>query len=137
MKNFIAVAVMLVFSISVSLAQRGYTELKTVDNVKIMYSWQKATPMVNSDAALSLRATNQNDYPVKWTFSLVFYHDKKAVHESELTEVCLKPGQSLRGGLAGLRFGMEGLKLEEVNSDHFEWEIEQSTVERVENCNKR
>lgn len=136
MKNITAIAVMLILSISISMAQRGYTELTTVDSVKIMYSWQKATPMVNSDAVLSLRATNQNDFPVKWTFTLVFYHDKKAVHESEVTEVCLKPGQSLRGGLAGLRFGMEGMKMEEVNSDHFEWEIEQSKVERVENCEK-
>jgi hypothetical protein len=118
-----------------SVAQRGYTDFRTEDGVKVMYSWQKASILKkDSDATLNLRVTNENEYPVKWTFTVAFYNDKMAVHESEPTEVCLKPGQSLRGGLAGLRFSVEGLKMEDVSSEHFEWDIEIFDVEQVEAC---
>ncbi len=118
-----------------SMAQRGYTDFKTEDGVKVMYSWQKVSPLKkDSDVSLNLRVTNENEYPVNWSFTVTFYNDKMAFQESELTEVCLKPGQSLRGGLAGLRFTSDGLKMEVVNSDYFEWDIEIFDVEQVEAC---
>jgi len=132
---FLLTLVVFVIGSFSSVAQRGYTDFKAEEGLKVMYSWQKVSPFKkDSDVSLNLRVTNENEYAVKWSFTVIFYNDKTAVQESELTEVCLKPGQSLRGGLAGLRFSVDGLKMEDVNSDHFEWDIEKFDVEEVGSC---
>jgi len=128
--------VIIVFSMSGLLqAQRGYTDFKTEDNVKVMYRWQKISPFKkDSDAALNLRVTNQNESPVQWSYKIIFYIDEMAVFESESMDVCINAGRSLRGGLAGLRFTYDGLKLEDVNKSSFKWDFEVFDVEEVESC---
>ncbi len=131
----LTITVLFLLSLGKLSAQRGYTDLKTEENIKIMYRWHNVTPTdKNSDAVLNLRVTNENNYAVKWTFTVVFLSDKMARHESETSSVCMKPGQSLRGGIAGLRFTAPGLKLEEVQSASFTWEFGDFEVERVEGC---
>jgi len=128
-------ALIVVLSAGNLFAQRGFTDLKTEENLKIMYRWQNVVPGNKaSDAVLSLRVTNENDYAVRWTFTVIFYSDRMAQYESETTTVCMKPGQSLRGGIAGLRFTAPGLKLEDVQSESFTLEFGDFSVERVAGC---
>ncbi|MFW5706601.1 MAG: hypothetical protein ACOCX0_03965 [Bacteroidota bacterium] len=116
-------------------AQRGFTEFETEDEIKVMYRWQRAVFFLkNSDAVLGLRVTNLSDSPVKWTYSVAFYNDKMLTYESETSELCLLPGQSRRGSLAGLRYTVEGMKKDEVESDSFSWDFGTFRVEEVESC---
>jgi hypothetical protein len=132
----LSAAVMLMLISSSAVAQRGYTEFKTEEGVAVMYRWQRAQFFNrDSDAVLNLRVTNENEYPVNWTYSVIFYHDKMAMHESADTTLCIQPGQSKRGAFAGLRYTVDGLKLSDVESDIFEWEFSVFDVEEVEDCN--
>jgi hypothetical protein len=131
----IAIGTIMFMTTTSLFAQRGYIDLKTEENLKIQYRWQRVSPLdKKSDAMLNLRVTNLSESAVKWSFTIVFYNDKMAVHESEVTKICLKPGQSLSGGLAGLRYTQEGLKLDVVEKESFSWEFETFEVEEVENC---
>jgi hypothetical protein len=134
-RNFFILALLLLTGIFSSYGQRGYTELKTEDNIKVMYRWQRLQHFnKNSDAVLNLRLTNLSESHVVLTYSLNFYENKIAVYESETQRLCLKPGQSLRGGYADLRFTVEGMKLEMVERDTFSWEFFDFDVEEVESC---
>ena len=116
-------------------AQRGYTKFDNEKNMEIMYRWQRASAIDReSDAALNIRVTNQNDSAVNWTYSVGFYSDGLLVYESETYELCLQEGQSRRGGLAGLRFSMEGVKLDDVEKENFQWDFVVFDVDEVESC---
>jgi hypothetical protein len=116
-------------------AQRGYTEFDNEDSLKIMYRWQRASLFdKESDAVLNIRVTNNNESTVNWTYSVGFYRQGVLVLESEPDMLCLKPGQSRRGALAGLRFSAEGVKIADVEEDGFSWEFGVFDVVEVENC---
>ncbi|MFN2395976.1 MAG: hypothetical protein ABR597_09845, partial [Bacteroidales bacterium] len=107
---FLAAIVISLVSLTVE-AQRGYTRFDNEEDMEIMYRWQRASVFdKESDAVLNIRVTNQNDSAVNWTYAIGFYIDGMLVFESETYELCLKEGQSRRGGLAGLRFSMEGIR---------------------------
>ncbi len=125
----------LLLSFSFVTAQRGYTEFETEDSIKVMYRWQRATFFdKDSDAVLNLRVTNENETAVNWTFIVGFYKDELLVYQSEENQLCLKPGQSLRGGIAGLRFSLEDKKLEDTEKEDFSWDFVIFDVEEVESC---
>jgi len=131
---FLATIVISLVSITAE-AQRGYTEFDNEENMEIMYRWQRASAFDReSDAALNIRVTNQNESAVNWTYSVGFYIDGLLVYESETYELCLQKGQSRRGGLAGLRFTMEGVKPEDVEKENFQWDFVVFDVDEVENC---
>lgn len=133
-KNLLLVSVLL-FSAIAANAQRGYTEFETEDNIKTMYRWQRAAFFdKDSDAVLNLRVTNENETAVNMTFIVGFYNDGLLVYQSEENQLCLKPGQSRRGGLAGLRFTLEDLKLEDTEEEGFSWDFVTFDVEEVESC---
>jgi hypothetical protein len=137
-KTFITIfaIVMLMISSQQLFAQRGYTEFDNEENLRIMYRWQRTSPFdKNSDAVLNIRVTNNNEFTVNWTYSIGFYRHGVLVFESEPGTLCLKPGQSRRGALAGLRFTAEGIKMEDVEDDKFSWEFGIFDVDQVENCN--
>lgn len=131
---FLAVMVISVVSLTAE-AQRDYTKFDNEEKMEIMYRWQRASLIDReSDAVLNIRVTNQNDSDVNWTYAIGFYIDGMLVFESETYELCLKEGQSRRGGLAGLRFTMEGVKLEDVEKENFQWDFVVFEVEEVESC---
>jgi len=116
-------------------AQRSYNEFSTQDSVHVQYKWQRSNILVrDSDAVLALRVTNQDEHAVKWTFSVGFYEKGVLVFESEKNELCLRAGQSRRGGLAGLRFTREDMSLDDVEKETFAWDFTTFEVERVESC---
>ena len=138
MKNtfLLPIIAMLLFSSYTVTAQRGYTEFETEDNMKVMYRWQRATFFKkDSDAVLNLRVTNQNETAVNWTYIVGFYDKGLLVYQSEKNQLCFKPGQTRRGGLAGLRFSLEGMKQEDTEKDGFAWDFVTFDVEEVDSCN--
>lgn len=134
-KNILLLISFFILSVSHATAQRGYTEFETEDNIKVMYRWQRANFFdKDSDAVLNLRVTNENETAVNWTFIVGFYNDELLVYQSEENQLCLKPGQSLRGGLAGLRFSLEDLKTEDTEKEGFSWDLVIFDVEETEGC---
>lgn len=131
---FLAAVVISLVSLNAK-AQRGYTKFDNEENMDIMYRWQRASAIDReSDAALNIRVTNQNESAVNWTYSVGFYIDGLLVYESETYELCLLKGQSRRGGLAGLRFSMEGVKLDDVEKENFQWDFVVFDVDEVDSC---
>jgi hypothetical protein len=138
MKNYLLFMGFLFAGVFSGYSQRGYTEFKTQDGIKVMYRWQRLNPLQkDSDAVLNLRVTNLTESHVEWTHSVIFYNDKLPIYESEPAVLCLKPGQSARGGFADLRFTVEGMKLDVVNTDLFDWEFFDFEVKPVESCDKK
>ncbi|MFN3556705.1 MAG: hypothetical protein ACK4VN_12135 [Bacteroidales bacterium] len=120
---------------TISFAQRGFTEFVTEDHIKVMYRWQRASAVqADSDAVLGLRVTNTHTVPVKWSYSVGFYDGGVLVYQSETFELCLNPGQSRRGSLAGLRFSVEGLTLADTQKESFSWDFGVFDVDEVESC---
>lgn len=135
-KTLLLLVSVLFISAIAANAQRGYTEFETEDNMKTMYRWQRATFFKkDSDAVLNLRVTNENETAVKMSFIVGFYDGGLLVYQSEENQLCFKPGQSRRGGLAGLRFTLEDLKLEDTEKEEFSWDFVTFDVEEVESCN--
>lgn len=134
-KLFIVMAFMAIGA-GLTFGQRGYTEFGKEENLMVMYRWQRASFFQkDSDAVLNLRVTNENESAVEWTFTVGFYNDEALMYESEQVTLCLKPGQSRRGGLAGLRFTVDGMKMDAVEDEKFSWEFGVYDVDEVEDCN--
>lgn len=134
--RFLIVLAFLTLGAGFTFGQRGYTEFVKEENMLVTYRWQRASFFKkDSDAVLNLRVTNENETAVEWIFTVGFYNDKVLVYESEQMTLCFKPGQSRRGGLAGLRFTVEGMKLEDTEDDSFSWEFGVFDVDEVESCN--
>ena len=135
-KILLALISVLFFSAIAANAQRGYTEFETEDNMKTMYRWQRASFFKkDSDAVLNLRITNENETAVNLSFIVGFYDEGLLVYQSEENQLCFKPGQSRRGGLAGLRFTLEDFKTEDLENEGFAWDFVMFDVEEVESCN--
>ena len=139
MKNLLSILILLsgIFSFSNSaFAQRGFEEYGTEEGIRIQYSWgREKLHQAEGNAALSLRLTNTHDYPVRVVIDIAFYRNLQGLFESQGNVYCLKPGQSLRGALAGMRFVAEGITLDDVREEWFSWEVSKITVEEVSDCN--
>jgi hypothetical protein len=121
---------------SESFAQSGFSEYQTKDSIRIQYRWSRQNPVdPMSNAALSLRLTNNTSLPVVVALSVNFFRDKTLMFESRDNHYCLMPGQSLRGALANMRFMAEGVTLEMTREPWFSWEITGFSVEKVASCN--
>lgn len=116
-------------------AQRGYTEFENEEEIQVMYRWQRSCFLrKNSDAVLNLRLTNPHDSAVNVTFVVGFYNEGLLFYQSDPNTLCLKPGQTRRGGVAGLRFTLEDLKLEDVEDEKFSWDFATFETETIEEC---
>lgn len=136
MKKLILIIATFVFTALSLQAQRGYSEFENEEGMKVMYRWHRMSIFSkDSDAVLNLRVTNERETAVKWTFTVGFYDDQQLVYESDENTLCFKPGQSRRGGPAGLRFTKEGMKLEDAEKDSFSWDFGIFDVDEVDDCN--
>jgi hypothetical protein len=125
---------MLAFTNS-SFAQRGFDDYGTEQGIRIQYRWARHIPVApESNAALSLRLTNEHPHPVNVTLTVQFYRNGQVMFESRDNNYCIEAGQSLRGALASLRFMAEGLTLDMTQEDWFSWKISAISVKPVESC---
>lgn len=127
-------AAMLAFS-NTSFAQRGFDDYGTEDGIRIQYRWTRHVPLAqDSNAALSLRLTNEHPHPVIVSLTVAFFRDEKVMFESPENNYCLEAGQSLRGALANMRFMAEGITLDMTQQDWFSWKISEISVKQVDSC---
>jgi len=132
--SFLFVAAFLVIATG-AFAQSGFQYYQTKDNIRIQYRFSRQNPVdPESNGALSLRLTNQNDFPVIVVLSVNFYRNKTHMFESRNNHYCLEPGQSLRGALGRLRFMAEGVTLENTREPWFSWDITGFSVTRTASC---
>lgn len=136
---FYALAVSLIVLVSTfnSSAQRGYTTFTEEEGIQVMYKWQRAVfYKKDSDAVLNLRISNQKETHALVNFSVGFYKDGMLLLESDENQLCLKPGQTKRGGMAGLRFSVEGMKKEDAKDESYSWEFTTFDVAETDECIK-
>jgi len=127
-------ASMLAFS-NVSYAQFGFDDYGTEEGIRIQYRWARQNPFdPTSNAALSLRLTNEHPHPVIATLTVTFFRNEQVMFESRDNNYCLEAGQSLRGAFASLRFMAEGISLDMTREDWFSWKVSAITVKPVESC---
>jgi hypothetical protein len=116
-------------------AQARFIEYDNEENLLIQYRWSRSSPFnKESDAVLNLRVVNYNDTHIKWNYSIGLYNQGVKFFESEISELCLNPGESRRGSLAGLRFSAEGITMEDVEDPGFAWEFVVFDVQKVGKC---
>ncbi|MFW6226638.1 MAG: hypothetical protein ACOC31_00890 [Bacteroidota bacterium] len=132
-----AISVILMLSNFNSNAQRGYTTFTEEEGIKVMYKWQRAVfYKKDSDAVLNLRISNQKEAHVLVNFGVGFYKDGLLLLESDENQLCMKPGQTKRGGLAGLRFAVEDMKKEDAKDESYSWEFTTFDVAETDECIK-
>ncbi len=138
MRHFFVCLVMMTLMMGFSMnasAQRGFEDFAREDSLHIQYRWQRANVFNrNSDAVLILRLTNLTEKSLQVTFAIGFYENQKILFQNRDNQVCLKPGQSLRGAPAGLRFGAEGITLDRAREEGFTFDIFDLQVKEVESC---
>ena len=136
MKKLLLITATFIFTALSLQAQRGYSEFENEEGMKVMYRWHRLSVFnKDSDAVLNLRVTNERETAVKWTFTVGFYEGQQLVYESEENTLCFRAGQSRRGGPAGLRFSLEGMKMEDVEKEAFSWDFGIFDVDEVDDCN--
>jgi hypothetical protein len=134
MVSLIVFVVLAGFSMNAS-AQRGYNEFDRREGIYIQEYWQRANVFDRySNAALSLRMTNETENTVEVVFTVTFFRNDQLMFESKDNKICLRPGQSLRGANAGLRFMAEGISMDMIREDWFSWDITALEVTPVESC---
>lgn len=127
-------AAIMAFS-NTSYAQRGFDNYGTEEGIRIQYRWTRHIPLAKeSNAALSLRLTNEHPHPVIVTITIRFYREGKLMFESRDNNYCLEAGQSLRGAPANMRFMAEGLTLEMTKEGWFSWNVSNVSVKEVSGC---
>ncbi|MFO7977137.1 MAG: hypothetical protein R6U64_00640 [Bacteroidales bacterium] len=130
----IMMTLMMGFSMNAS-AQRGFEDFSREEGLHIQYRWQRASFFdKNSDAVLVMRVTNLTEKPLQVTFAIGFYENQMILFQNRDNQICLKPGQSLRGAPAGLRFGADGITLDQARGEDFTFDIFDLKVKEVESC---
>lgn len=118
-----------------SFGQRGFDEYGTEQEIRIQYRWARHIPVDPiSNAALSLRLTNQHEHAVNVTLTVSFYRNEQLIFENRDNNYCLEAGQSLRGSLANLRFMAEGISMDMIREPWFSWKISAIEVTPVVSC---
>ncbi len=116
-------------------AQRGYDKLGVENDVLIQYRWQRENIFDrHSNAVLNLRLTNESEEARELVFTIAFYRDEQIMFESTGNSICLEPGQSRRGGGAGLRFSSEGISRDMTEEEWFSWDILWEEINPVVAC---
>ncbi len=115
-------------------AQR-YQEFKTEDGVEFSYRWSRSSFFDRSSPLeLRLKVQNTNDYPVEVSFQVDFYMGPVVKESSQTTELCIRPKLAKTGRLNGVYYRSSVLSNEEIESDDFEWLIEDLEIKKVEGC---
>ncbi len=112
-----------------------YEEHTTIDELRVEYRWQRERFFVrDSNAVLNLQLTNLTESYLKVSFVVAYYRDEKIFFESEDNSLCLRPGQRIRGGRAGLRFVADDVLRAEIDEENFAWDILFSEISEVRSC---
>ncbi len=131
---FAALCVMLCMNVAEAQVV-NYEPHVTLDELQVDYRWQRERVFAkNSNAVLNLQLTNLSDSHINVHFVVAYYRDGQLFFESEENVICLRPDQRLRGGRAGLRFVADGILLEDVGKETFDWDILISEIHEVSDC---
>lgn len=116
-------------------AQVEYDEYGEAGGVFIEYRWQRESFFGRDPyALLNLKLTNRAEDHREIAFVIAFYRDDILIFESEEQIICLKPGESIRGGRADLRFSAEGIRMSTIEEGGFDWDFLYFEVETVPAC---
>ena len=118
-----------------AFAQVEYHVHDTIENVRVEYRWQRER-FFGSDpnAVLNMRLTNLSDDYVVFSFVPAYYRDGVIMYETPEFSACLAPGETIRGGRAGLRFVADGITMSTVEQEWFSWDIPYVSAETVADC---
>lgn len=112
-----------------------YDEFKTEDGVEFSYRWTRSNFFDRSSPLeLRLKVKNTNDYPVEVSFQVDFYMGPVVKESSNTTKLCIRPKLAKTGRLNGVYYRSSVLSNEEIESDDFEWILEELEIKRVEDC---
>ncbi len=121
-----------------AFAQVEYHVHDTIEEVKVEYRWQRER-FFGSDpnAVLNIRLTNLSGDYVAFSFVPAYYRDGVIMYETPEFTACLAPGETIRGGRAGLRFVADGITMSMVEQEWFSWDILYVSAAIVDDCENR
>jgi len=128
---------LLILSIS-TFGQKGFEKISEVDGVVFYGKWS-LTKKSNKESPLILCiiAHNTNNYAVDCNFVITFYDAGIVAESSELFNLCIKPNKKAKGKKKGLCLLSAELTNEQIKSDLFTVEINQTVISKTETCKKQ
>ncbi len=125
-----------IFTVNIDSARaQFYDEFKTEEGVEFSYRWTRSNFFDRSSPLeLRLKVKNTNDYPVEVSFQVDFYMGPVVKESSHTTKLCIRRKLAKTGRLNGVYYRSSVLSNEEIESDEFEWMLEELEIKRVEDC---
>ncbi len=132
---FMTLALLVAGSTQEASAQRRYVDHSEVDGVIIQYRWANSD-WRDSDSPLELRLRirNRNTHPVSVSYVIEFFMGPELKESSDLTKLCINSRRSKTGRLNGMYYQSGILSNEELQSEEFNWEIEDLEIKEVDEC---
>ena len=123
-KIIFVILVNLLIGSSGVFAQKEFTKIETEDNVTFYYRWKPSCFLKkDSPLILSIKVTNENDFPVETTFTVDYYWNSVLSASSDEQSFDLKKGKSLIGKIKKMGFDRSEFTDEQLLSEQFTIEI--------------
>lgn len=123
------------FASSCMLAQRGYSEQKRQDGLKIATKWGKAKDESGERrTALLIAVENTNSHALEYGFNIRFYYEGRLRETGVIPTSCIEGLKSKVGKLTGTYFIPNEFTEEQLQSPDFGFELNDIEVERVDEC---
>lgn len=125
----------LILSSLLSFGQFFYKSHSIVDSVEISYKWKEVK---DGPKELRLKFKNKNVHPVLIDLSVDYYMTGVLEESSPLENFCVNGRSMVAGTLDGVIITSSNLSNKQLNSDDFKFEINDISVERVDQrCMRR
>jgi hypothetical protein len=133
-KYCLAVSILLISTVAV--AQKKYEKVAEKEGVQF-YAKLKPSRFMKKDSPLKLmlKAYNSNEYPVSCEMNVSFFENGLLNQESDAISFCLKSKKSIKGKKNGMQLLNDGSSNEEIMDPAAVFEIYETKITKVENCN--
>ena len=130
------IALLLFYSFNL-FAQDEWPVKKEQDGVTITYQFSdlKGKRAEEGPKELCVVVRNNNDYPVKVSFTIAFFADGLGDEESAPIKLCIPPGKELKGKKNGLCWLITEENNTKINEDAFDWDVNDLEVKKTTGCN--
>lgn len=129
MKKKILLLMPLLMTYLFSFGQFFYTDHSVVESVEISYKWKVVK---DGPKELRLKFKNRNHHAVLISLSTDFYMNGFLEESSPLVDFCINNRSMVAGKLDGVIITSSALTNEQLNSEDFEFKINDITVQEIQ-----
>ncbi|GAB4383285.1 MAG: hypothetical protein Kow0075_15390 [Salibacteraceae bacterium] len=136
LKSLIFVSLLTCLAAPKAYSQFGnrYKEYHNEAGIVIYGKWKYAKPFKQGPLILCLKVENSSGETRSVSFDVNYYNIATVSEVIEFRDLCLKPGQKLKGRKHGLCLQSEEFTNEELFSEDFHWKIESLKAPPQNDC---